>query len=94
MGQFREIIVDEPGNTGATTTLPNVYIRVPCNRHLRRKCCICGKKQLTHPGLKMHLFLKDARRYVHVFILRIFSLVTENTLFRDAIVEETQPVTL
>ncbi|XP_050703692.1 uncharacterized protein LOC126989184 isoform X3 [Eriocheir sinensis] len=25
-------------------------------------CCVCGKKRRTHPGVKLHLFPKDARR--------------------------------
>ena len=65
---------------------------MPSHRHLIRKCCICGKKPLTHPGLKMHMFPRDVRRYVHVFFPNIFSLVTENTVYTDAIVEVTHPV--
>ncbi|KAG0709108.1 hypothetical protein GWK47_023934 [Chionoecetes opilio] len=29
-------------------------------------CCVCGKKKRRHPGVKLHLFPKDARRQPHV----------------------------
>ncbi|KAG0727148.1 hypothetical protein GWK47_000394 [Chionoecetes opilio] len=29
-------------------------------------CCVCGKKRRTHPGVRLHLFPKDARSAIGI----------------------------
>lgn len=32
----------------------------------RNTCSVCGKKTRTHPGLRLHVFSRDARRYASI----------------------------
>ena len=54
---------DAGGRYHGNPLLTQTFQNGPARAH-STACCLCGKKNATHPGLRLHLFPRDARRYV------------------------------